>query len=1487
MRRKGLRRLLLASLATALLLGHAASGQSRVRATGTVTVATVELLANGSFEGSLAGWGMWNSTASLAGDGTVGGQAAKISVVGSATAFSVYTNPRPVKPTTLGLAYTAGGWVRSDNPGRHVCLVMKEETPAGEMINQSLTCLISTLTWQRFAPVNYTTATTGNQLQVYAFESGGAPLDSFELDGLSLTSGGSDTTPPVTTISGGPPATTSSRTATFTLGSNEVGVTFACSLDGAAFAPCTSPVAYSALVDGTHSFQARATDVAGNTDPSPPSVNWTVDPNLLANGSFEGSVAGWAGWNSTISLAGDGTAGSQAARIIGTASAFSVYTNPRPVKPTTLGLAYTAGGWVRSDIPGRRVCLAIKEETLAGIAINQAASCLFATLVWQRFAPVKYTTATTGNQLQVYAYESGGVPLDSFELDGLSLISGGADTTPPATTISGGPPATTSSRAASFTLGSNEVGVTFACSLDGAAFAPCTSPVAYSALADGAHSFKARATDVAGNTDPSPPSVNWTVDPNLLANGSFEGSLAGWSTWNSTASLAGDGTVGSQAAKIIVTGSATAFSFYTNPRPVKSTLAGLSYEADGWVRSGTPGRRVCLAIKEETTLGSTVNQGGTCLTTSASWQKFAPVNYTTATTGNQLQVYAFESGASAGDSFELDGVSIAPGAPDTTSPTTVILTHPPAVTASTTATFDLTSNEIGTNFACSLDGTPASPCASPVSYIGLADGPHTFTARFTDLAGNADPSPPSYSWSVDGTAPTASIMTPLPGASVSGNTLVAIAAADNVGVTEVLFEVDGTPVGAPLTTAPYNVVWNTSTVADGTHSLTAIARDAAGNATTSATVAVTVANTSSGGTALTKVTVGPGYTDPNARQVVRTAGGRVYVILADDTAALTGTGRGVVRAYRADQTPIPSSFTEADAANHPHSGASGNDTIVGVDARIDANGLIHIVFVDSGFPTALVYQTFSTVTDRWNPGVVLATGVGSQARGHLNAAIALDRSQSPHVVYIAGANVLYTRRSLGTWTAPAVIATGTAPEHPSLSFDAGGALHAAWLNNPGVPAIIYARRDASGSWSPAQIVSNTNVLSNSNADQGPSVTVTLSGTVEVLYLGRIPDRSNGDLPYSVVRVATNSGSGWTQDSPPGDLYAHTPQICAVGNDTYVFLGHDIDVDFGYITHLSGKPWSVYSKLATGPLDGTASIFCPAAASTGLDVAFFNEDANGDHSYHAVSYYMFVPTGSSGNDAQPPTVSLTAPSGGSTVSGSVAVSATAADNVAVAGVQFQLDGANLGSEATSVPYTVPWDTSSAADGVHTLTAVARDPSGNVATSSPVAVTVSNGAPPPPPPTTGTVLVGDQDIKANVDFNDGGLAEAFQATAAGTGTMKSLSAYIDATSSASSVVVGLYSDAGGHPGTLLTQGTLSSPVSGAWNTVAVPGTPVVAGTKYWIAILGPFGAGTVRFRDHGSGGSPVEASLETTLVLLPALWTTGATYNDGPVSANGSG
>jgi hypothetical protein len=117
-----------------------------------------------------------------------------------------------------------------------------------------------------------------------------------------------DNTAPDTTIDAGPSGTVGSASATFAFSASETGSTFGCTLDGGSLTACTSPTTYSGLADGSHTFTVRATDPAGNTDPTPASRTWTVDllagTTLFSDGFESGSFSAW----TIVGTGGDGTA---------------------------------------------------------------------------------------------------------------------------------------------------------------------------------------------------------------------------------------------------------------------------------------------------------------------------------------------------------------------------------------------------------------------------------------------------------------------------------------------------------------------------------------------------------------------------------------------------------------------------------------------------------------------------------------------------------------------------------------------------------------------------------------------------------------------------------------------------------------------------------------------------------------------------------------------------------------------------------------------------------------------------------------------------------------------------------------------------------------------------------------------------------------------------------------------------------------------------
>jgi hypothetical protein len=162
-------------------------------------------------------------------------------------------------------------------------------------------------------------------------------------------------------------------------------------------------------------------------------------------------------------------------------------------------------------------------------------------------------------------------------------------------------------------------------------------------------------------------------------------------------------------------------------------------------------------------------------------------------------------------------------------------------------------------------------------------------------------------------------------------------------------------------------------------------------------------------------------------------------------------------------------------------------------------------------------------------------------------------------------------------------------------------------------------------------------------------------------------------------------------------------------------------------------YSVHRSTVAGFTPATANRIAQPAGTTYTDAGLvpgtyyyriIAEDAAGN-----VSAPSNQAAGTALADTQAPTVAITPPAGGATVSGIVTITATASDDQAVAGVRFRVDGANVGAEDTTSPYSYSWDSRTVPNGAHVLTAVARDTGNNLATSSSVTVTVSNTTQPP--------------------------------------------------------------------------------------------------------------------------------------------------------------
>jgi chitodextrinase len=376
-----------------------------------------------------------------------------------------------------------------------------------------------------------------------------------------------DNTPPDTTITSGPLAPTNNTSASFSFTASEANSTFACSLDGSTFNACTSPQAYAALANGSHTFQVRAIDVVGNVDLTPATRTWTVDtiaptvsntvpadrsnnispattvvatfseamnpatlttatftlkikqgnnPPVAATVTYDPSTlkatlqpsAALASQTTYIATISGGTNGVKdlAGNPANSNYTWSFTTGVLDVTPPTVTLtAPFSGAKVRGNVT-------LSANASDNLAVDHVDFLVNGSLVGtDTTSPysISWNSATLADGTATIAARA----VDTSNLTTTTAnITVTIDNTPPDTTITSGPSGTVTSTSASFSFTSTEAGSTFACSLDGAAFSACASPISYTGLSNASHTFQVRATDAAGNVDATPASRTWTTD---------------------------------------------------------------------------------------------------------------------------------------------------------------------------------------------------------------------------------------------------------------------------------------------------------------------------------------------------------------------------------------------------------------------------------------------------------------------------------------------------------------------------------------------------------------------------------------------------------------------------------------------------------------------------------------------------------------------------------------------------------------------------------------------------------------------------------------------------------------------------------------------------------------------------------------------------------------------------------------------------------------
>jgi len=357
---------------------------------------------------------------------------------------------------------------------------------------------------------------------------------------------------PDTSITGGPSGLTKSASPSFSFTSDaSTGVTYSCRLDGpggatGSWGGCTSPKGYASLAGGSYTFRVRASN-AGGLDPTPASRSFTVDAtapaapviSVPADGSWNASgtvvLSGTAEAHTTVEVfdgasskgttAADGV-GSWSKTLNGVADGSHVYavtasdpagntsmvSSARTVKVDTVAPAVPVIG---SPVDG-------SWNTSGTVALSGTAEANGTVEVFE--GDVSEGTAST-DETGAWSKTVGGLP-DGARVfavtasdaagnvsDRSDVLTVKVDTVAPDSSITAGPSGVTADASGIFVFAGSPDAASYECALDGAAFAPCASPLQSAALASGVHTFAVRARDAAGNTDATPAVRTWSVEP--------------------------------------------------------------------------------------------------------------------------------------------------------------------------------------------------------------------------------------------------------------------------------------------------------------------------------------------------------------------------------------------------------------------------------------------------------------------------------------------------------------------------------------------------------------------------------------------------------------------------------------------------------------------------------------------------------------------------------------------------------------------------------------------------------------------------------------------------------------------------------------------------------------------------------------------------------------------------------------------------------------
>jgi len=215
-------------------------------------------------------------------------------------------------------------------------------------------------------------------------------------------------------------------------------------------------------------------------------------------------------------------------------------------------------------------------------------------------------------------------------------------------------------------------------------------------------------------------------------------------------------------------------------------------------------------------------------------------------------------------------------------------------------------------------------------------------------------------------------------------------------------------------------------------------------------------------------------------------------------------------------------------------------------------------------------------------------------------------------------------------------------------------------------------------------------------------------------------QGNISLISNIASFTTQTPADTTPPSVPANLVAIAASVSQI-NLSWSASTDNIGVAGYRVERCAGSGCTTFAQVASPSVTNYSDTGLVANTTYRYQVRAVDAAGN-------LSGYSSIANATT-QDTIAPTISITSPTANAIVAGTISVSANATDNVGIMGVQFIVDGGNVGAEDATAPYSVLWNTTSVADGSHIITARARDAAGNTTVSNGVTVNVLNNPPPP--------------------------------------------------------------------------------------------------------------------------------------------------------------